>query len=307
MALHQVIPSHTIEANDMAADLRQEMFSQGLPINVNVMLSGPHSFEAVREMMAVAFGWESWTVLEEVLRSSHEPVHLDDNPSLLQAVVSRMSRHIGFDYDHGVVYKVIENSGTGYSPAARRALMEIATPWGPIEERIGIADGIERVSTSSHGGYILSEQRLQEIPKHLSNGTPYYEEDCEGRLVELAFPDLFPGAANFALAAIGIYSMGSVPRLRPTGTADEHFFSQVLAGYIPPDKDPMNRPLTDDERVAIEYLSQCVYKNKQPVVMPQDEEPSLQDWASALAASLKIDGNIPFRNQPWRTHFSIDE
>lgn len=65
------------------------------------------------------------------------------------------------------------------------------SPWGAIDHVEKIAEGIEFVSTSSHGGFHLSPERLLEMPKELSNNSPWYEEDCEYGLVICAFPDCF--------------------------------------------------------------------------------------------------------------------
>lgn len=65
--------------------------------------------------------------------------------------------------------------------------------WGRITTCHTVAPGIYRVSTSSHGGYILSDERLAQMPPALRhpNGRSF-EEDCLWCLVPLAFPDLFP-------------------------------------------------------------------------------------------------------------------
>jgi len=69
------------------------------------------------------------------------------------------------------------------------------SPWGQIDNCETIAPGIYRVSTSSHGGYILSPQRLAAMPKALRlHNDNHFEEDCEWCLVVLSFPDLFPDA-----------------------------------------------------------------------------------------------------------------
>jgi len=71
------------------------------------------------------------------------------------------------------------------------------TPWGEAQNTTKIADGIFFVSTASHGGFWLSRQRLNEMPKALRQGkftkrAHWFEEDCEYVRVAIAFPQWFP-------------------------------------------------------------------------------------------------------------------
>ena len=60
-----------------------------------------------------------------------------------------------------------------------------------------IAPGIWSVSTPSHGGFMLSPQRIAAMPELLRACAPdckrdgSFEEDCEWALVVLAFPECF--------------------------------------------------------------------------------------------------------------------
>lgn len=64
--------------------------------------------------------------------------------------------------------------------------------WGPIEHCETIAPGIYRVTTLSHGGYLLCDERLAQMPPALRHPEGHaFEEDCRWCLVVLAFPDLF--------------------------------------------------------------------------------------------------------------------
>ena len=69
------------------------------------------------------------------------------------------------------------------------------TPWGTVQYRELVADGIVRVHTAGHGGLVLSDARLRAMPTQFklnAYGTGrYFEEDCEWALVVLAFPDEF--------------------------------------------------------------------------------------------------------------------
>lgn len=264
----------------MADKLRHEIIAHGFSLNVQDLSATEEepSMLQVRELFAKSLAWDSWASLNKVLCQPHEAVYLDDHPDMLNDVALRMSQEIGYDYAHGMVYNILLSAGIGYSPAKRRELFEIATPWGPIQESNVIAEGITEVSTASHGGYVLSEERQNEMPAHLSNGTPYYEEDCEFALVQLAFPAYFKEDLKYALSSmvIGIYSSQSVPHKRIVGSKQEEFLSEVLMGYVPPESDPMNRDPTADELAVVDYLSQCVLYNKQPVAMPDNHAPSLQ-------------------------------
>ena len=75
----------------------------------------------------------------------------------------------------------------------------IETPWGPSQTVENIADGIDRITTASHGGYRLSADRLarvvQMFPRFRSyTGDGWYEEDCDWAIVALVFTDHFDSA-----------------------------------------------------------------------------------------------------------------
>jgi len=73
------------------------------------------------------------------------------------------------------------------------------TPWGRPNTRRTVADGITFYSTPSHGGYGLSDARLDEMPACLKEqlwaGEGWFEEDCDWARVALAFPEYFPADA----------------------------------------------------------------------------------------------------------------
>jgi len=71
------------------------------------------------------------------------------------------------------------------------------TPWGQPQDAIERAPGIWQVSTSSHGGLILSNERAAAMPDALTagnwiEGRHHYEEDCDWSRVVVAFPAEFP-------------------------------------------------------------------------------------------------------------------
>lgn len=71
------------------------------------------------------------------------------------------------------------------------------SPWGDVHHETEYAPGIVFVDTARHGGFILSKERLAEMPeqyrKRRATYCPLnaYEEDCEASLVVLSWPDLF--------------------------------------------------------------------------------------------------------------------
>jgi hypothetical protein len=73
----------------------------------------------------------------------------------------------------------------------QRTARPTGSPWGGIHDAKEYAPGIWRVSTASHGGFIISDEREAAIPAHLKsgaeNGDYGYEEDCGWALVVIAF------------------------------------------------------------------------------------------------------------------------
>lgn len=59
--------------------------------------------------------------------------------------------------------------------------------WGAIQSADQIAPGIWHVSTRSHGGILLPEQRQAAMPDALRRDEPFYEEDVNWALVHLGF------------------------------------------------------------------------------------------------------------------------
>lgn len=69
------------------------------------------------------------------------------------------------------------------------------SPWGSIQNVEHVADGIDFVSTASHGGFRISLERFAEMPRPLRQcttftweGFAWFEEDCDWTAVYLAFP-----------------------------------------------------------------------------------------------------------------------
>lgn len=271
----KIVPAHSVEAELMADSLYEEWVAMGIPLNSS-LANGQEvepTVPVVRERMAIAFGWESWGDMIDAVSQPHAPIYIDDAHDKLELLVLNLSQSIGYDYAHGFVWRIVENAGLGFSPEKRRALQALASPWGQIQERKTIAVGIEEVSTSGHGGIILSEQRCIDMPNHLSLGSPYYEEDCEARLIELAHPDLFRDHLKYALASIEIYSLDGLENEQP------------------------------DELEVVAYLAKCVFHNRKPIKTPTTRRPSLRHWTDCLATCPRVDNSIPMTSKRWKSHF----
>jgi len=70
-----------------------------------------------------------------------------------------------------------------------------SSPWGAVQSRKQIADGIEWITTARHGGFRLSRDRWDAMTPHLKaisfTADEFFEEDCSYCAVILAFPEEF--------------------------------------------------------------------------------------------------------------------
>ncbi|RWX74817.1 hypothetical protein EPK99_23255 [Neorhizobium lilium] len=82
-----------------------------------------------------------------------------------------------------------ESRGLGRCEISARAY----TPWGLSQHTTVYADGVERHSTASHGGFRLSPLRNCKVHPSLRVEDGFYEEDCAWAAVAITFPDLFTG------------------------------------------------------------------------------------------------------------------
>jgi len=88
-----------------------------------------------------------------------------------------------------------------------------STPWGISQHSKQLARGIMRYDTATHGGYHLTQSRVNQLPPSLRAiipfaGNGWYEEDCDWCIVALAFPALFsqyPDIQEIALATLKHY------------------------------------------------------------------------------------------------------
>lgn len=91
-----------------------------------------------------------------------------------------------------------------YLPPARKS----ETPWGAAQFVLDVLPGIKSVSTASHGGYWLDDDRLArfvavfpDFPRW--SGSPaWFEEDCDWAAVAVLFPEAFTDAQ--LSSAVGI-------------------------------------------------------------------------------------------------------
>lgn len=65
------------------------------------------------------------------------------------------------------------------------------TPWGAPDHAEQVLPGIWRVSSPSHGGYVLSDERQGEMPEALRRDDHFYEEDVDYALVLYGFASEF--------------------------------------------------------------------------------------------------------------------
>lgn len=83
------------------------------------------------------------------------------------------------------------------------------TIWGHAQDITKVAEGITNVSTASHGGYILSQSRMDEMPLQYKvcsyTSDNNFEEDTSWCAVVLAWPEYFK--ADHINAAQDTYDM----------------------------------------------------------------------------------------------------
>jgi hypothetical protein len=66
-----------------------------------------------------------------------------------------------------------------------------SSPWGLVQSRTVYGPGIARVTTATHGGFVLDEAANHGVPAEIRNLDGVYEEDREWAKVAFAYPDLF--------------------------------------------------------------------------------------------------------------------
>jgi hypothetical protein len=86
-------------------------------------------------------------------------------------------------------------------PESMRARLS-QTPWGKADSITKLADGIYAVSTPSHGGLWISQDRLADMPeasvefaRKWSGSEQWWEEDCAWAFVAVVHPEAFDSDA----------------------------------------------------------------------------------------------------------------
>lgn len=79
------------------------------------------------------------------------------------------------------------------------------SPWGSIQNKVEVIDGVWFASTASHGGLWLNRERKSQMPEDLRNEkNQWYEEDCEASLVIWAFKEEWPSKKSVRSAKVSI-------------------------------------------------------------------------------------------------------
>ena len=69
--------------------------------------------------------------------------------------------------------------------------MSSYSPWGAVQDREAVADGVVFVSTASHGGFHVSAKLNNTIPEPFRHDGGWYEEDVDYSIVIVFLPHLF--------------------------------------------------------------------------------------------------------------------
>ncbi|MDP3613702.1 MAG: hypothetical protein Q8R98_17830 [Rubrivivax sp.] len=76
-------------------------------------------------------------------------------------------------------------------PTYERTPQPTSSPWGAVDHAKEYAPGIWSVSTSSHGGFRLSDARNAAVPDYWRAADGWYEEDCMWAVVCAVWPEAF--------------------------------------------------------------------------------------------------------------------
>lgn len=92
----------------------------------------------------------------------------------------------------------------GRTEIRREALKSLDTPWETCDHGLRYADGIMRVMSPGHGGFVLSRERNDAIdPRWRADCdvNAFYEEDEQWAIVAFTFPDFFTDLERMAADA----------------------------------------------------------------------------------------------------------
>jgi hypothetical protein len=128
------------------------------------------------------------------------------------------------------------------------------TAWGAPDNVQRIAEGIAFVTTPSHGGYVISAERLAAMPEHLRRCSwtkdNHFEEDCSWCAVVLAWPDLFAAEHVKQAKATydGVYKLKALAEKAPVKCA---------AGYTVKQDDFDGVTVIDGDGLVVATISGC--------------------------------------------------
>lgn len=92
----------------------------------------------------------------------------------------------------------------GRREIGREALKGLDTPWDVPDHGLRYAEGVMKVTSPIHGGFVLSRERNEAIDPRWRAGCDvhaFYEEDEEWAIVAFTFPDLFTDGERRAAEA----------------------------------------------------------------------------------------------------------
>lgn len=159
------------------------------------------------------------------------------------------------------------------------------TPWGVAQTAEKLCDGVILYGTGSHGGYWVSNERMEQMPELLRGcstfaGRGWYEEDVDAMLVILAFPRYFedktlwqvlgaarrcwdhPGAREFVDSAAGAVVRAAAARFE---RANGHLW---LGGSMMSDGDGWKvwfRRIADGKSAFVVKMTDDEAFNRSPV------------------------------------------
>lgn len=288
----RLMPAHIHDAKEMARSLCEFISDIGLRTNIYAPHPGAPSLQKTQELMAKAMGYASWHELAGLLSHPHEPVYLDqisasDSSKLLSAFEGSLFYALQDQISFGHLSDAIANSGVGYSPKKRRAMLANSSPWGPIEKQEVLAPGVRSITTASHGGLLLSDERQQRMPSHLRQENSGYECHGEYHLVAIGFPE--------EAQAMGIHLCNAL----------------TYVGIIDHIQDPER--LNELEQEIVQYLVQCIHLNRLPLRFPPIGRSSkmstpivakldsftLNEWVELMAKMPKVNGEWAMGKGPW--------
>ncbi|MGO9233739.1 MAG: DUF7007 domain-containing protein [Methylocella sp.] len=116
----------------------------------------------------------------------------------------------------------------------KRPIMNTPTPWGAAQHIEHVADGIDIVSTASHGGIMLDPNRVAAMPAYMSNashaGPSAYEEDHDWCMPVLIFENevrtYYTKTKHPDIAAVFTSAKASLRNWRPA--VYEQFYGVAL-------------------------------------------------------------------------------